>query len=253
MSTHHSMTASERTLIVLEAATTQRRFAAVVKDTNFPKATVHRIISTLTEREFLTVADDGSYLPGPKMLSLAGRALQRIDIADLARPHLDRLAGDLHCTVHLGVINGDEAIYLARQDSDKPYRMPSRVGKSFLLHSSGIGKAILAGTADERVLQFIERAGLPSRTPHTITVPERFLAEMEDVRRRGYALDDEENEPGIRCVAAPVRDLSGQVHYALSASTLSLEHSMAEVEQMAARVIEAAGEVSAALGHREVT
>jgi hypothetical protein len=146
-----SANASEKTLLVLEAALTHSRFSKVVEATGLAKATTHRILGTLLEHGFVALAADGSYLPGPKILSLAGRALERIDISAIAQPFVDDLVAKVHCTVHVGVVNGDEIVYLIRSDSDKPYRMPSRVGNAIPLHSSGIGKAVLSGYTDDSI------------------------------------------------------------------------------------------------------
>jgi DNA-binding IclR family transcriptional regulator len=241
--------ASEKTLLVLEAALTHPRFTDVVEATGLAKATAHRILATLMDRQFLTVADDGTYLPGPKILSLAGRALQRIDIAAIAQPFVDELVEKVHCTIHVGVVNGDEIVYLVRTDSDKPYTMPSRVGHAIPMHSSGIGKVVLSGYTDEALERFVARAGLPARTPHTITTLDALRAEVARVRQLGYALDREENVPGVGCVAAPIRDHTGQIRYGLSISTLTLEHTTEQIEAMAQLAIETADRISAALGH----
>ena len=139
-----------------------------------------------------------------------------------------------HCTVHLGVVNGDEIIYLIRADSDKPYVMPSRVGLAIPMHSTGIGKVVLGSQADDELERFVARAGLPPRTEHTITTLEGLRAEIAAVRRLGYALDREENVPGLGCVAAPIRDHTGTVKYGISISTLLLEHTIEQIEAMSA-------------------
>ena len=242
--------ASEKTLIILEAALTHSRFTEVVEATGLAKATAHRILTTLIERQFVTVDRDGSYLPGPKVLSLAGRALARIDISAIAQPFVDELVTRTRCTVHLGVVNGDEIIYLIRADSDKPYLMPSRVGLAIPMHSTGIGKVVLSDYTDDDLERFVARVGLPRRTAHTITTLTALRAEIADVRRSGYALDREENVPGLGCVAAPVRDLTGTVKYGISVSTLTLEHTFAQIEAMAPLAVQTADRISAALGYR---
>ncbi|HZL07469.1 MAG TPA: IclR family transcriptional regulator [Coriobacteriia bacterium] len=240
--------ASEKTLLVLEAALTHSRFTEVVEATGLAKATTHRILGTLVDRQFVTVDRDGSYLPGPKILSLAGRALARIDISAIARPFVDDLVEKMHCTIHVGVVNGDEIVYLIRADSDKPYQMPSRVGLAVPMHSTGIGKVVLGGYTDDELERFVARAGLPYRTQRTITTLEGLRAEIGGVRRLGYALDREENVPGLGCVAAPIRD-TGTVKYGVSISTLTLEHTIEQIEAMASSAIETADKISAALGH----
>ncbi len=147
-------------------------------------------------------------------------------------------------------MNGDEIIYLVRADSDKPYVMPSRVGLAIPMHSTGIGKVVLSGHTDDQLERFAARAGLRPRTKHTITTLEGLRSEISDVRRLGYAVDREENVPGLGCVAAPIRDLTGTVKYGISISTLLLEHSIEEIEAMSSMAIETADEISAALGHQ---
>jgi DNA-binding IclR family transcriptional regulator len=241
--------ASEKTLLVLEAALTHSRFTEVVQATGLAKATTHRILGTLVSRQFVTVDADGNYLPGPKILSLAGMALQRVDISAIARPFVDQLVARTHCTVHLGVANGDEIIYLLRADSDRPYVMPSRVGLAIPMHSTGIGKVVLAGWADGELERFVARAGLPARTRHTITTLESLQTEITEVRRLGYALDLEENGPGLGCVAAPILDHTGTVKYGISVSTLLIEHTPEQIEAMSGLTVETADKISAALGH----
>jgi DNA-binding IclR family transcriptional regulator len=244
-----SASASEKTLLVLSAVMTHPRFTDVVEATGLAKATTHRILSTLVDRGFVSVGADGTYLPGPMILSLAGRALQRIDISAIAQPIVDELVAKVHCTVHVGVANGDEIIYLIRADSDKPYQMPSRVGLAIPMHSSGIGKAVLSGYTDEGLTQFAARTGLPYRTDHTITTLDALRTEIATVRALGYAQDRQENVPGVGCVAAPIRDHTGTIKYGLSISTLTLEHTDEQIAAMASLAIEAADTISAALGH----
>ncbi len=245
-----SANASEKTLLVLEAVLSHDRFTDVVAATGLAKATVHRILTTLIENGFVTSSASDGYLPGPKILALAGRALHRIDISAIAQPFVDALVDRVHCTVHVGVVNGDEIVYLIRSDSDKPYQMPSRVGLSIPMHSSGIGKVVLSGYTDEGVERFVSRAGLPYRTEHTITTIEALKEEIHSVRDLGYALDREENVPGVGCVAAPIRDHTGTIKYGLSISTITIEHSPEEIVAMSRDAIETADQISHALGWR---
>lgn len=241
--------ASEKTLLVLEAAFSYSRFTDIVEATGLPKATTHRILATLLDRQFVTVNKDGGYLPGPKILSLAGRALERIDISAIAQPHIDALVERVHCTVHLGAGNGDEVLYLVRTDSDTPYRMPSRVGHSIPMHSSGIGKVILASYSDEALERFVARAGLERRTDRTLITLDALKQEIAHVRQVGYALDREENVPGVICVAAPVYDHTGTVKYGVSISTITLQHTEEQIEAMSPEAIATANAISAALGY----
>ena len=151
-----------------------------------------------------------AYLPGPKILSLAGRALRRIDISAIAQPFVDDLVDEVRCTVHVPVVNGDEIVYLIRADSDKPYQMPSRVGQAIPLHTSGIGKAVLSGYNDHGSSASPPGPGLPPRTT-TPSPPSRGCAPRSRKSDVGYALDREENVPGVICVAAPILDSTHKI------------------------------------------
>jgi DNA-binding IclR family transcriptional regulator len=241
-------TASEKTLMVLEAAMTHGRFSEIVTAVNLPKATVHRILATLVERDFIRVADGGVHVPGPKILSLAGVAYDRVDISTIVQPYVDDLVRRVQCTVHVGVRSGDEIIYLVRTDSDKPYRMPSRVGAAIPMHTSAIGKAILARLDDDAIERFANRAGLPRRTARSLTTLEDLRAELADIRRDGYAFDREENVPGVICIGTAVRDHSGHSNYGLSISSLALEHTEGQLAAMSGDLAKAAADITHALG-----
>ena len=244
-----ALSASAKTLIVLEAAITHSRFTDIVDKTGFAKATTHRILATLVQFGYLVVDRDGAYLPGPKALLIGGHAMADVDISSVAGTVVEALVESTGCTVHVAIRIQDSAVYLLRRDSRKPYRMNSTVGASLPLYMCGLGKAILGWETEPDILAHAQRTGLTARTPRTITDVDELLADLALTRARGYALDDEENDPGVRCVAAPIRDQSGEVAYAISVSTLSLEHTMADLEAMAPDVIEAAGRISAALGN----
>lgn len=241
-------TASEKTLMVLEAAMAHERFSEIVAAVDLPKATVHRILATLVERDFIRVADGGAHVPGPKILSLAGVAYDRVDVSTIVQPYVDDLVRRVQCTVHVGVRSGDEIIYLVRTDSDKPYRMPSRVGASIPLHTSAIGKAILAELDDDALQRFVNRAGLPRRTARSLSSLRALRAEIAEIRRDGHAFDREENVPGVVCIGTSVRDHTGHSNYGLSISSLALEHTEEQLAAMAGDLHASAAEITHALG-----
>ncbi|WP_306233161.1 IclR family transcriptional regulator [Agrococcus beijingensis] len=240
--------ASEKTLRVLEAAILHDRFTDIVEEAGLAKATVHRILATLVEQEFITGDAERGYQPGARFLRVAGRAVSSIDISAIAGPIVDRLVRDVDCTIHLGVVNGFEMVYVVRKDSSKPYRMASRVGLSMPMHSSGMGKAVLAHWAPEQVDGLVEAVGLPARTEDTITDPAALHEELARVRERGYALDLGENERGTVCVSAAIRDHLGRPTHGISISSIALEHPGSSIEQFAPQAIAAAAAISRALG-----
>jgi DNA-binding IclR family transcriptional regulator len=244
-------TAVEKTLAVLEALADHSRITDIARVTGLPKSTVHRLLQAMVERGFAAVRSDGGYLAGPKVLVMAGKVLRPVDTVERARPALRALREESACTVHLAMVVGDELVYVDKVEANKPYRMPSRLGMSLSVHCSAIGKAVLASMAVSELDALMGRIRLAARTPNTITTPERLRAELAEARRTGYGFDDEENEIGIRCVGAAIRDHTGAVVGGISASTLAMEHTMAQLADLAPRVLHAADEVSVALGYVE--
>ncbi|MGC7100896.1 IclR family transcriptional regulator [Amycolatopsis lurida] len=240
------LSAADKTLSVLEALADHSRIADIAASAGLPKPTVHRILQTLVRHGFARPDGHGSYVGGPRILSLAGRFLQRLDIAEQVRPVLRDLQESTGWTVHLALLSGDEAVYVAKLEGAKPYHLASRVGMSLPLHCTSIGKAILASLPDSEVRALAARTGLAARTSHTITDVDALLAELATVRSRGHAEDHEENEPGVRAVGAVVHDHTGQVLGALSAATLV--HLAEPDDHVAALVTRAAFAASQALG-----
>jgi len=238
----------DKTLSVLEALGEHRRLADIAGATGLPKSTVHRILQALVERGFARSDGTGGYLAGPRILTLAGRVLARFDPASEAGTALTELRDSTGLTVHFGMISGDEAVYVEKIEARQPYRMASRVGMSLRLHSTAIGKAVLAEMTDESVTALATRAGLDRRTDRTITTVPALLRHLREVRKRGFAVDDEENETNIRCVGAAVFDHTGRVTGAVSVSTLAFELPMEATDELGPAVIAAARAVSRALG-----
>jgi IclR family transcriptional regulator, acetate operon repressor len=241
--------AADKTLSVLEALADHSRIADIAASSGLPRPTVHRILQTLLRHGFARTDGHGEYVGGPRILSLAGRFLQRLDIAERVRPILRDLQERTAWTVHLALLSGDEAVYVAKLEGAKPYHLASRVGMSLRLHCTSIGKAILATMPDDEVRALLRRTGMAARTPHTLTDEDLLLKDLAGVRRRGYAEDHEENEAGVCAVGAAVFDHTGQVAGGVSAA--ALVYLADEKGWAAARgnlVRQAAAAVSQALG-----
>jgi DNA-binding IclR family transcriptional regulator len=228
------MDATEKTLSVLDALDGARsRLADIAERAELPKSTVHRILRRLVERGYARAQGDGVYVLGPRVLTMAGAMLGRLDVTALAGPVLRALHADVGHTVHFAMLSDDEAVYLEKLvDPGLPYQFASRVGGRIPLHCTAIGKALLA----------------EMETPPEMDGELR--AELERVRERGFAIDDEENERNIRCVGAAVRDHTGAATHAISVTALTVELSLDDAVALGPRVVAAADAVSEALGAR---
>ncbi|GAT66887.1 IclR family transcriptional regulator [Planomonospora sp. ID91781] len=238
----------DKALTVLEAIAEHHRVTDIAAETGVSKSTVHRILQSLVEWGFARTDGNGGYEPGPRILTLAGRVMNRFDPARQAAGALSALHERIGYTTHFAIRSGDEAVYVSKLEGRRPYQMPSRVGMSLRLHCTAIGKAVLAWLPADEVRAICARTGLPRMTPGTLTEVDALLAHLAEVRSRGYALDDEENHPEILCVGAPVFDHTGQVLGGISISALAMDMDREGLERLAPEVVAAAREVSLALG-----
>ena len=233
---------------VVEALAEERSTSGIARLTGLPSSTVHRILQDLLAVGW--AREDGSrgYLLGARLLALAGRATDQASLVRVAHPTLVELSHLTGNAVHFAVRSGDEAVYIDKIEGSRAYQMRSRVGLSIPLHCTAIGKAVLAGLPDDEVRAVLERAGMPSRTPHTLTSVQDMLRHLEMVRQRGYSLDDEENELTIRCVGAAVRGHTGAVIGGISTSMLAFELEPDRVGRLSVLVVDAANRISRDLG-----
>lgn len=214
-----------RGLAILEAAAAGvrdlRSFGAVLGTT---RSTTHRLVSSLVQARYLRQVQ-GGYLLGPKLIELGTIALEQMPLTTVARPHLQALADETLDTIHLGVRDGDDVLYIDKIPGQRGLEMRSRVGHRMPLASTGIGKAMMLDLAPQSWRDLFDAsrrtlAGVSFRPDHSLE-PDTFLKRMATYSAGGYTFDLEENEISIRCVAAPVRDASGAIVAALSvASTI---------------------------------
>jgi IclR family transcriptional regulator, acetate operon repressor len=176
--------------------------------------TVHRIVRTLVDLGYLRQEPSRLYALGPRLLLLAdsSSAMMR----STAQRHLSRLVDELGETANLAMLDGSQVAYVAQAPSRHAMRMFTEVGKRVMPHCTAVGKALLLATPPDDVRVLLQRNGMPRRTDMTITDPDTFLEHLAAAALDGYALDDGEQEIGVRCVAVPVPD--APVRLALSIS-----------------------------------
>lgn len=184
------------------------------------KSTVHRLLTSLVHMGYVRQNEEsGRYSLTLKIISLSNQLLENLDIVDEIRPYLKKFANDLGETVHFVQIEGTDAVYIAKEESyQNSVRMVSRIGNRIPLYCSGVGKAILADMSLEKVKKIWDESSIRPLTPYTITEYPKLLERLEQVRAKGYALDDEENELGVRCIAVSIPRYDGTPKYALSIS-----------------------------------
>ncbi len=178
--------------------------AEIAAATRMPLPTTHRLLQTLVDRGYMRQLRNRRYALGFRLVPLGSAAS-----ATVGADALDLLAGLVAATgetANLAVRAGDRAEYVAQVPSRHTMRTFTEVGRRVDLHSTGVGKAMLARLADDEVRRVVRPTGLGPRTAHTLTTEAGLLAALDDVRARGYALDDEEQELGVRCVAVAVGD-----------------------------------------------
>ena len=216
--------------------------------TGLTKTTTHRLAAALVERGYLSFVPREGYNLGPKLLELGYHATQQINLPRIARPHLEALSDQSDDTVHLGVREGDRALYLDKISGNRRVEVQSRVGERQPLRSTGLGKALLLDESEEQWRRCFEIE--EARGQSRIALPE-FLRRMRDYAAQGRAFDLEENEDRIRCIAAPVRDASGRVVAAISLSSAAQYLDDARMAQLAGDVVATARAISQDLGWAE--
>jgi IclR family KDG regulon transcriptional repressor len=214
------------------------------------KSTIYKLLQTLLRRGY-AVQDPatGRYRLGLKFLELGGVVQGSLSIRSIAHPHLQALMEATTETVQLGILEGDEAIYADKIDCARTIRMYSRVGRRSPLHCTALGKVLLAHQPETRIREVLGPR-LERYTPKTITTPRALRAELQHVREQGYALDDEEFEEGLRCLAAAARDYTGAVVASLGIAGPAARFEPGRRPELIKLLKDAAEAVSRDLGYR---
>lgn len=189
------------------------------QETGINKTTLHRILNSLLYMGYVRQEEQTArYSLSFKIWDIANRFMEKIDFVEEARPHLKELAATTGETIHLVQLDGRHAIYIAKEESESSIRLVSMVGKHIPLYCSGVGKALLADMTDDRIRQIWNESDIQKLTKHTITHFPAFMTEIRTIRKQGYAMDNEENELGVRCIATTVPHAGQSPRYAFSIS-----------------------------------
>lgn len=217
---------------------------------SIPRVSVYRFLRVLMDHSLIDQNEKTKkYRLGIKVFELGSSMMKNFPFREIAFPMIMELSKRSGETVHLGVLDHGQVVSIEGVESGQSLRISLPIGKRVSLHSTGIGKAILAFLTDQEIQQVIKQRGLPRFTNNTITDAEHLMKEILLIRRRGYAVDDEENEPGVRCVAAPIFDASRRVIASISISGPSVRIHHGKIPELSAMVIKTSRNISKALGY----
>jgi DNA-binding IclR family transcriptional regulator len=222
---------------------------------SLPKGTTHRLLSSLSFLGYVRQdSNTRNYLLGFKLVELGNLLLGQLDLRKEAEPFLKELAEKTKETVHMVVIDRNEIVYIDKVEGDhnpSGLRMASRIGLRNPAHSSAVGKVLISLFSDEALNQFLKEKKLSKRTEHTITDTVQLKEHLKMVRNQGYAIDDEENEKGVRCIGAPIYNETGNAVAAVSISGPAFRVTKKLVQEIFKKeVMETALKISQRLGYR---
>lgn len=217
------------------------------------KSTVHRLLASLISMDYVAQSpESGKYHLTPKIIALSRKLLSHMDYLPLIHPHLAHLAEKSGETVHLVQRSGTNIVYLSKIESpalsDRSIRMASQVGLVHPMYCSGVGKAILSTLPRQEIRSVWEQSEIIPRTPNTITRFDDLLRELNTIRLQGYAVDREENELGVCCVATEIPNLTASVQNAISISLPANGITQARIAELAGLLLSAREQLCQTLG-----
>ena len=222
--------------------------AEVAERLSLHKSTIHRLLTVLEQHRLIRRnGETGRYSLGLRLFEFGTRAVRGLQLRDTAQPHLDQLARETGETAHICVFDRTEMVSIAYAEGSRSLRMPATVGRRTPAYCSAVGKAMLA-FMPKSVIDVV--GSMRPRTEKTLVTREALLADLRQVRMRGYAVDDEEVEEGLRCVGAPVWNYTGEVVAAISVAGPAFRITKSRVPAVARAVVATTRGLSTELGYR---
>jgi DNA-binding IclR family transcriptional regulator len=244
-----SLTKGIALLDAVAAAEQPPRLVDLVAASGLARPTAVRLLNVLCKGDLLRSREDGTYALGPRLAAWGQAFLDGLDLTEAAHDLMQGLVDLSGESCYVGVLDRNTVLYVAAVKSPRGIGPVARKGSRMPLHSTGIGQVLLAWSAPEAVEELL--AGpLEQRTPRTLTDKDLLVRRLAEVRGRGYAIDDIENEEGIRCVAAPIFDHTGTAVAGMSVSAAAYRFSLQDLEDLRPVVVRAAAQVSGRLGKR---
>ena len=247
-----------RTLDILELfvdGPTALSMAEVVRRTGLPRSSVHELLTTLVSRGYLQKNEDtGQFTLGVKLLHLGNAYAERFDLLGAANVAARALSEELKETASVGIRRGSSVFYLAKIEARSLFQIPSGIGQSLPASCTAVGKALLSALSDAELADlYPDPDNLPVMTGNSIRTLPELLSDLAATRERGYALEVGESTPGLRCAAAVVRDVEGDVVAAISTSVPDVRWAARSEHEWAQPVLHAAASLSGQLGYLPAT
>ncbi len=207
------------------------RFSELLESSPFPKASLYRFLQTLTNQGMLAFdRDRQTYTPGIRLVRLAHAAWQQSSLAPIARPHIERLSRAVGETVHLAQLDHGQVLYVDKRNAVEPIEMYSQAGKIGPAYCTGVGKAMLAFESPDVLDKVLRQQSYHRFTERTLVTEAALRSQLGTIRENGFAVDDEEHEAGIICVAVPILSDTRRVLGGLSVTTSTARRSLKELK-----------------------
>jgi DNA-binding IclR family transcriptional regulator len=235
-------------LDLLAESATPLGLAQVASSLQLHKSTAHRFLMVLERHRMVERTTSGKFRLGLRLFDFGNRAIEQYDLRDRAQPHLRRLVTETEETAHLCILEQARVIYIDKIEPARSVRMITRIGSSNPVHCTSVGKAILAFLPEDRIEDILRRTRFERFTHRTIPTPEALRVEIEKTRRRGYAVDDEELEEGLRCIAVPLLDAQRQPVAAVSISGPSFRVTAQKLPAIANQLLQCVRGISVDMG-----
>lgn len=252
MSDDKNVQSIDRALDIIEAVAVEQEgksLTEIASQVGLHKSTAHRIIATLTKRGYLDRTGEGNYRIGLKLIEAVSCYINNLELQTEARPYVAQVTAHLGLTAHLGVLDGDKVVYIEKMDVISSVKMYSQIGLRMHAYCSSLGKCLLANYSKEQLDAIMAECSFIKFTENTIADIESLHREIAQVRKQGWAIDDEEYEVGHRCIGAPIYDYRGDIIAAISAS--GDKHILTDdrIEEVAEYVVKTALEISRDMGY----
>lgn len=247
-----SISAAKRVFTIIEELSRVKsaRLESLAARTGLAKPTAWRFLNTLRELGYVWRDEGDRWYLGLKLFSVGSRALDHLQLPEVARPIAEALSTRLGEAVHLGILDEDEALYILKIESRYTIRMYSRVGKHIPLYCTAIGKILLADMDEGSLSSWLEGTRLVPFTPKTLTTPAALRRELDRVRAQGWAADAQEHEEGVTCMGMPIRDHSGRAIAAISVSWPVFRFDESKAGEYRSAILDATSRIGSVLGNQ---